>query len=194
MRWRWVNSDEVLWGRPSYYLRTLRVVSNKKDWFYLPNSVMSFHQHIKMAMPRGWTLLGEICLVFTWIFNFYRRTVESIKVVLLLKYTHALHFWKEILWAIHTHVVLVVHCFDALTSTCATVRYYLVSSLTERCDRIIKHETPTKIMYYTLSLTVNSEHGWTLGWKRFTSVLQTHRQYANTEFSQLDLFRIFSLV
>lgn len=52
-----------------------------------------------------------------------------------------------------------VHCFDALTSTCATVRYYLVSSLTERCDRIIKHETPTKIMYNTLSLTVNSEHG-----------------------------------
>lgn len=191
MRWRWVNSDEVLWGRPSYYLRTLRVVSNKKDWFYLPNSVMSFHQHIKMAMPRGWTLLGEICLVFTWIFNFYRRTVESIKVVLLLKYTHALHFWKEILWAIHTHVVLVVNCFDALTSTCATVRYYLVSSLTERCDRIIKHETPTKIMYNTLSLTVNSEHGWTLGCKDLRTYCRLTDNTRTPNFLNLICFAYF---
>lgn len=191
MRWRWVNSDEVLWGRPSYYLRTLRVVSNKKDWFYLPNSIMSFHQHIKMAMPRGWTLLGEICLVFTWIFNFYRRTVESIKVVLLLKYTHALHFWKEILCAIHTHVVFVVHCFDALTSTCATVRYYLVSSLTERCDRIIKHETPTKIMYNTLSLTVNSEHGWTLGWKDLRTYCRLTDNTRTPNFLNLICFAYF---
>ena len=132
--------------------------------------------------------------MFTWIFNFYRRTVESIKVVLLLKYTHALHFWKGILWAIHTHVVLVVHYFDALTSTCATVRYYLVSSLTERCDRIIKYETPTKIMYYTLSLTVNSEHRWTLGWKDLRTYCRLTDNTRTPNFYQLDLFRIFSLV
>lgn len=131
--------------------------------------------------------------MFTWISIFTVEQYSPLKLSYFLKYTHALHFWKEILCAIHPHVVLVVHCFDALTSTRTTVRYYLVSSLTERCDRIIKHETPTKIMYNTLSLTVNSEHGWTLGWKDLRTYCRL-RQYANTEFSQLDLFRIFSLV
>ena len=122
---------------------------------------------------------------------FYRRTVESIKVVLLLKIHPCASFLERNLMCDPPSCSLVVHCFDALTSTRATVRYYLVSSLTERCDRIIKHETPTKIMYNTLSLTVNSEHGWTLGWKDLRTYCRLTDNTRTPNFLNLVCFAYF---